>query len=240
MSQATRWIDRVFFPKHGPNWDDEMFRSRILRHLDPRAVCLDYGAGRGNVAQMNFKGLAALVAGVDPESEVMSNPFLDDARLLDLSKNRIPYDDATFDVVFADNVIEHIQDPGQVLAEVCRVLKPGGSFLAKTPNRWHYMPTIARFTPMSFHRFYNRLRGRDVIDTFPTVYALNTRGDVERFAKKAGLLVESVQFVEGRPEYLRINALTYLFGLAYERTVNALALFEPLRCVMFIELRKPR
>lgn len=239
MSRLTRWLDRAFYPGYDRNWDDAMFRERILRRLRSDSVCLDYGAGRGNVAQMNFKGHAARVAGIDPESEVLGNPYLDDARVLDLATNRIPYDDATFDLVFADNVMEHVRDPARVFAEVARVLKPGGWFLAKTPNRRHYMPTIARMTPTSFHRFYNRLRGRETFDTFPTVYAINTRGDVRRHAAGAGLEVAAVDFVEGRPEYLRINALTYCVGVLYERTVNLTRAFEPLRCVMFFELRKP-
>lgn len=239
MSRLTRWMDRVFYPGYDRNWDDAMFRERILRRMRPNSVCLDYGAGRGNVVQMNFKGHAARVAGIDPESEVLGNPYLHDARVLDLSTNHIPYDDATFDLVFADNVMEHVHDPARVFAEVARVLKSGGLFLAKTPNRHHYMPTIARITPTSFHRFYNRLRGRETFDTFPTVYAINTRGDVRRHAAGAGLEVAAVDFVEGRPEYLRINALTYCAGVVYERLVNATRAFEPLRCVMFFELRKP-
>lgn len=239
MSRLTRWMDRVFYAAYDRNWDDAMFRERILRRLRPDSVCLDYGAGRGNVVQMNFKGQAARVAGIDPEPEVLGNPYLDDARVLDLDTNTIPYDDASFDLVFADNVMEHVQDPARVLAEIARVLKPGGLFLAKTPNRRHYMPTIARITPTSFHRFYNRLRGRESVDTFPTVYAVNTRDDVRRYAADAGLETAAVEFVEGRPEYLRISALTYLVGMVYERLVNASRLLEPLRCVMFFELRKP-
>jgi SAM-dependent methyltransferase len=239
MSRLTRWMDRVFYPAHDRNWDDALFREHILRRLSSQAVCLDYGAGRGNVAQMNFKGLCARVAGTDLEPGVLGNPYLDDARVLHLATNHIPYDDASFDVVFADNVMEHVQDPARVFAEIARVLKPGGAFLAKTPNRRHYMPTIARLTPTAFHRFYNRLRGRESIDTFPTVYAVNTRADVQRHAAEAGLQVESIKFVEGRPEYLRINALSYCAGLAYERAVNAIDALETLRCVMYFELRKP-
>lgn len=238
MSRLTRWMDHTFYPGFDRNWDDAMFRERILRWMRPDAVCLDYGAGRGNVTQMNFKGHAAHVAGVDPEREVLGNPYLDDARVLDLSTSVIPHDGASFDIVFADNVMEHVSDPARVFGEIARVLKPGGVFLAKTPNRRHYMPTIARFTPTSFHRFYNRLRGREALDTFPTVYSVNTAGDVRRYAAATGLDVHSIEFVEARPEYLRINALAYCAGLLYERAVNATRLLESLRCVMFFELRK--
>lgn len=235
----TAWLDRVLYPSFGCNWDDERFRAAILEDVCAETDCLDYGAGRGNVRQMNFRGIARRVAGIDPEPEVHDNPHLDESGLLDLQTGRIPYPDAAFDLVFADNVMEHVEDPDQVFCEIQRVLRPGGRFLAKTPNKWHYMPTIARSTPTWFHRFYNRLRGRDVVDTFPTTYQCNTRAAVVKSAAVAGLVVRNVQFIEGRPEYLRITPPTYVCGWLYERLVNSSRLFEGFRCVMIFELQKP-
>lgn len=238
MSALTRWMDDRLYPEHGNNWDDELFRQRLLQHMGPATRCLDFGCGRGNVTQMNFKGSAGWVAGVDPERAVFDNPYLDEGRLLDLENMKIPYPDASFDLVFADNVMEHVVDPPATLAEIRRVLKPGGRFLAKTPNKWHYMPIIARLTPTAFHRFYNRLRGRKTIDTFPTQYRSNTAADVRRIAADSGLRVKRIDFIEGRPEYLRIFALTYLAGWLYERLVNSVQALAGLRCVMVFELER--
>ena len=81
----------------------------------------------------------------------------------------LPYED-NFDLVFSDNVMEHIENPDQIFSEVHRVLKPGGIFIFKTPNKFHYMPIIAMITPHSFLRWINAKRGRDETDTFPTRY----------------------------------------------------------------------
>ena len=186
MSRLTRWMDRALYPRHTNNWDDELFRKRLLERIDATSICLDYGAGRGNVTQMNFRGHAAVVAGIDPERAVFDNPFLDEAAVFDVTTNVIPHPDIRFDVVFADNVMEHVADPAAVFGEIRRVLKPGGRLLAKTPNKWHYMPILARVTPTWFHRYYNGLRGRESIDTFPTLYRVNTRADVERHAAASG------------------------------------------------------
>jgi SAM-dependent methyltransferase len=239
MSRITIYLDRTLYPEFCGNWDDDLFRDAVLEKIKPEHYCLDYGAGRGNVEQMNFKGIAKFVAGIDPEEVVSINPYLDEAKQLDLKNNIIPYADNTFDLVFSDNVMEHIQNPSVVLKEIMRVLKPGGVFLSKTPNKWHYMPIVARLTPNWFHKFYNKLRGRKTIDTFRTAYKLNSSRAVKKHANEAGFSVRKIQLIEGRPEYLRLFALTYLFGFFYERIVNATPLFEQFRCVMISELEKP-
>ncbi len=144
-----------------------------------------------------------------------------------------------FDVVFSDNVLEHLDDPLTVFREVCRVLKPGGLFLFKTPNKWHYVPTIARLTPHRFHEFVNRRRGRSSEDTFPTLYRANTKGSVAKLSAASDLEVVSVERIEGRPEYLRGTAPTYVAGLAYERLVNGVPLLAPFRVVLIGTLRRP-
>ena len=111
---------------------------------------------------------------------MLTNPYLDEAKVQQPPDYAVPYADNTFDIVFSNCVIEHITDARQFFGEVYRVLKPGGIFLAKTPNRHHYVPWLARLTPHWFHEFYNRVRGRETDDTFPTTYACNSRSDILR------------------------------------------------------------
>lgn len=236
MARIRDWIDKTWYSGFQKNWDDRIFRERILAHIGPESVVLDLGAGSGIVEQMNFRGLAKCICGVDLDPRVVTNPMLDDGRVADAGG--IPYEDGLFDVVFSDNVLEHLDEPLEVFKEVVRVLKPGGRFLFKTPNKWHYMPSIARLTPHSFHQFVNRLRGRAEVDTFPTRYRANTKGDVQKLAEQAGMVVEDLERVEGRPEYLRMAWPTYLVGVLYERIVNAMELFSPFRILLIGQLRK--
>ena len=238
MSKITDWMDRKLYPQYEDNWDDIIFREIIESHLKPEHHCLDYGAGRGKTSQMNFRGEVEFIAGIDPDEVVHANPYLDEAKVLDLTTNRIPYDDNSFDVIFSGNVMEHIQDTNAVFREIKRVLKPGGIFLAKTPNKSHYIAAIARLTPLSFHKFYNQLRGRQTSDTFPTLYRCNTRRDVKKYAKLNELHVKEIRLVEGRPEYLRISAPTYVAGFVYERLVNSTRILAAFRCVLIFILEK--
>jgi SAM-dependent methyltransferase len=237
MTAMTAWMDRRLYPDVQARWDDRLFRDRILSHLRPEHVVLDLGAGAGIVPEMNFKGLVSRMCGVDLDPRVAQNPFLDEGKVADASS--IPYSAQAFDMVFADNVMEHLEDPDAVFAEIFRVLKPRGVLLFKTPNAAHYMPLIARLTPLGFHRFINRLRGRAAVDTFPTRYKANSAAQVRRIAKRAGFEVGRIAFTESRPEYLRIFAPLYLVGFLYERLVNSSRLFEGLRILLIAELRKP-
>jgi SAM-dependent methyltransferase len=236
MRKLTEWMDRTWYPDFKSHWDDWLFRDRILKHLRPDSVVLDLGAGAGILPQMNFRGIAARVFGIDLDARVADNPMLDEARMADAA--RIPYEADLFDAVWADNVLEHLAEPLTVFREVARVLKPGGVFLFKTPNRRHYVPLLARLTPQRFHEYVNRLRGRAVVDTFPTLYRANTRADVLRFAGQSGLSVERVELIEGRPEYLRIAWPAYLVGAAYERLVNSRETFASFRILLVGVLRK--
>ena len=54
--------------------------------------------------------------------------------IANLNHEPLPYGDATFDVVTATEVIEHLEDFREVLREIYRVLKPGGVCILSTPN----------------------------------------------------------------------------------------------------------
>lgn len=237
MTSLVERLDDLLYPGIGKNWDDKLFRERILAHCTKDAVVLDLGAGAGILSDMNFRGHVARICGIDLDPRVQSNPMLDEGKLADAGQ--IPYADATFDLVFADNVVEHLADPVGVFREVHRVLKPGGAFLFKTPNKTHYMPLIARLTPHRFHQLVNKLRGRAEADTFPTLYRANSVGDIRRVSTRSGFEILSIDRIEGRPEYMRLTWITYLLGAAYERVVNLTSALAMLRILLIGTLVKP-
>ena len=161
---------------------------------------------------MNFKAAGRCVFGIDVDLAISANRQIDGGCVGDAS--RLPFRDGAFDVVYADNVLEHLDRPELVFAEVARVLKPGGRFLVKTPNAWHYVTVLARLTPHRFHQWINARRGRHHADTFPTQVPREHSNGARALAATAGLEVASIVSVESRPEYARINPALYLFGRA--------------------------
>lgn len=115
----------------------------------------------------------------------------------------------------------------------------GGRLLLKTPNRYHYVATIARWAPRRFHRVVHELRAREPSDTFPALYRCNTRRAIHEAAELVGFEIEVLESWEGRPEYLRWSRLGYLMGLCWERAVNRSQALMFLRAVHFASLLKP-
>lgn len=199
-------------------------------------MLLDVGAGRGALPQMNFKNNVAVAHGVDPDEIVKTNPYLEKA-FVGLADNMPEVTSNYYDVIVCNNVFEHVEFPDKFLTETGRVLKSGGIYIAKTPNKYHYIPMLSGILPEGFHKFYNKLRGRPTHDTFPTFYRMNSRSAIKQLASKNGFEVIEIKLIEGRPEYLRINFIPYLFGIVYEKIINALKL-DTLKIVMFIVLKK--
>lgn len=237
MKSLIKYFDNKFYSDYSDNWDDWLFRESILDHLESDHMLLDIGAGAGIIEAMNFKGLAAKVIGLDPDPRVIDNPNLDEGHIG--FGEFLPFDENMFDIVVMDNVAEHLANPKQVFAEIFRVTKPGGVLLFKTPNRLHYMPLVAMLTPLAFHKYFNKLRGREGEDTFPTLYKANSRGQINKLAQIVGFSSPRFKLIEGRPEYLRMNAILYTIGLVYERITNLHDIFETFRLLMICELVKP-
>ena len=238
FKNITALMDRTFYRGASRYWDDERFADTVKDHLQPDYHILDFGAGRGKNQILNFRDLVAHFAGADVDEGILENPFLDEAKLFVLGQP-LDFEDNQFDLIFSCNVLEHVGDPGPVFSEMRRILKPGGIFISKTTNKNHYVALVARCTPLWFHKCFNRLRGREAVDTFPTTYRCNSKKLIETLAEQSSLDVDGIQFWEWRPEYLRINPITYLFGIAYEKLVNCSSLLQKFRAVMVVSLKKP-
>lgn len=60
-------------------------------------------------------------------------------------QGRVPLPDARADVVLSNQVLEHVDDPGAHVAELVRLLRPGGILVLSTHGYWMYHPTPGDF-----------------------------------------------------------------------------------------------
>jgi 2-polyprenyl-3-methyl-5-hydroxy-6-metoxy-1,4-benzoquinol methylase len=148
---------------------DFAVRSRyLLDRVRAGERLLDVGCGEGRFAA-ELTRAGADVVGIDVAEEPLRrarvrHPGLDVRLVAD--EGPWDLDDASFDVVWAGEVLEHVLDTAAWLSEVRRVLRSGGSLLVSTPA--HGPLTLARlalskrafaahFAPRGDHlRFYSR------------------------------------------------------------------------------------
>ncbi len=102
---------------------------------EPPGTLLDIGCGNGEFSS-RFLQPGFTVHGVDLTAEQMDlargRGII--ARQHDLSAGALPYDDGTFTVVFAGEIIEHLVDTTGFLRDIHRILRPGGCLILTTPN----------------------------------------------------------------------------------------------------------
>ncbi len=235
-----RWrqeeLRRRYYPPDFPGMYARL-RSLIDENVKTRALVLDAGCGPGRVFHYQTRRRPRFIVGLDSGASVGENRNVN--RRLRGDLEALPFRDAAFDVVISAHVLEHVERPEVVFSEMARVLKPGGRLLALTPNRWHYVPLLARLLPHRMHVAVNRARGLGEGDVFPTQYRANTAGRMRELLTGAGLEVERLDLFETEPEYLAFHPVAYAVGVAYERLVNRFDVLSGLRVNIMLVARKP-
>jgi SAM-dependent methyltransferase len=100
---------------------------------------LDYGCGAGQIVQLaRAKGVDAygcdmFYDGGDHSGEVNAGDL--GKTIFRMKNGKIPFPDQSFDLVTNNMVIEHVENLDEVLAEIHRVLKPGGTMLSLFPDK---------------------------------------------------------------------------------------------------------
>lgn len=123
--------------------------SELYGTVKPDEKVLDFGCGAGSVVKnlrddgydaygcdINFKSdenEQALQMQVQVQVQMQEQGFL---RKISTEPYLLPFDDNSFSVVISDQVFEHVSDYQTVLAEIRRVMKPGGVSLHIFPSRW--------------------------------------------------------------------------------------------------------
>jgi SAM-dependent methyltransferase len=170
--------------------------GRLLdRALTPGAVALEAGCGR-TTRLHGYRDRIVRLVGVDRDEEAgRSNPYLDEFLAADLNEP-LPFAADSFDLVYANFVVEHLERPALTFAEWRRVLRPGGHLVLLTSNRANPLVAAAERLPERLRLVIKRRgAGAAAEDVYPTRYLANTPQLLARTAAAAGFEPVSVEFV---------------------------------------------
>lgn len=228
------WWQREFTDGADPEYTEQII-PLVLEWTDGFERVLEVGTGEGQVARAVAAAHGGTVVGIDPTRNQIDEAIRrgGGVEYHRAGAESLPFDDAEFDAVVCCLVFEHIDAVDEAIAEVARVLRPGGRFvfclnhpLLQTPGSgwiddqileeqyWRigpYLPEAATIEEVEkgvFIRFVHRPLSRYV----------NAMAD-------NGLLLERMiepappsGFVERAPEYTEVTTVPRLLVLVARRT----------------------
>jgi len=114
--------------------DAQTFLPFLLPHLKPGLDVLDAGCGVGSIAlDLAPTTAPGRIVGIDVDPEQIevarttaAQRGIDNAEFATASVYELPFEDASFDVVYANAVLFYLQEPRRALVEFKRVLRPNG------------------------------------------------------------------------------------------------------------------
>lgn len=173
---------RERLPEYLPAWVRERVEVNVYRlrrfmrqageTIPNGARVLDAGAGEGRFRSF-FDHTRYVGVDLAVGDEVWDYSGLD--AVADLE--RLPFPAESFDAALCTQVLEHVPEPGRVIAEIARVLRPGGRLFLSAPQSWHLHQA-----PHDYYRY--------------TAYGLR------HLLESGGLAVESIEPLGGYFWYL--------------------------------------
>ncbi len=151
----------------------------------------------------------------------------------------LPFDDATFDFVFSEQVFEHVQDQALWWRELYRVMRPGALGIHTFPARWRLVESHT----------YVPLGGVFGSKTWLTLWALaGIRNDYQRKMSWHEVVDHNLTYAASSTRYLRLAELESLWkSIGYELTwqsrltggrLEGAEFPDPLRSIIFGAYRR--
>jgi len=189
------------------------YAERLRSALKDGGRWLDIGCGHDFLPQWMRPADRALdlrrwcVTGIDMDARAIArHPGLRH-RVIGTAE-QLPFEDNAFDLITANMVLEHVQAPARLFAEIARILAPGGRVIIHTPNVHGYTTAITRLLPdRTLAPLARLLLGRRAEDVYPTFYRANSVTDLRRLAAASGLAVDACELINSSPQAMRILPL---------------------------------
>jgi 2-polyprenyl-3-methyl-5-hydroxy-6-metoxy-1,4-benzoquinol methylase len=157
----------------------------IVEHVDDGSTVVDIGCGGGKMLRtINEHRRGVTLMGCDVKTPAETNGDFIFAPI-DPSTGRLPYDDASVDVVLVIDVFEHVERPEVMLSEIARILRPTGTLVAFVPMEGKRI---------SWYSAFRRILGKDLYK--------RTKGHVQAFRHDEFDRMLGVEFVVRERRYI--------------------------------------
>jgi SAM-dependent methyltransferase len=136
----SKYIDVVYSIEKKPftTYPKKLIKELVRKFdLSLGSSILELGCGRGEFLN-EFVTLGMKGFGVDISNYAKDFCKNAEIKVSDITKERLPYPDNYFDIIYSKSFIEHFYYPDEVFKEAYRVLKPSGIFINLTPE-WQYI-----------------------------------------------------------------------------------------------------
>jgi ubiquinone/menaquinone biosynthesis C-methylase UbiE len=201
---------------HTGSYDDEASAASYAQHFDPAfgrrfaeraldalvvvrgARVLDVACGTGIFARLSshIVGPSGQVVGIDPSAIAVATARRVDPTSMVAWQHwndaRLPFPDASFDVVACQHALHRFPDPIHILEEMRRVLAPGGRLGVTT---WGPIEENPAFAAQLDATVKSGLDETVVVDVLLDTFAWHRAEDLELLARRAGLVDISCQAV---------------------------------------------
>ena len=133
-------------------WAEHIARYAFASRLATDARVLDMGCGTGyGAAELAQHAQSATGVDVSADAIRYAREHYPNTTFIAGSATALPFPNASFDLITAFEVIEHLENWHELLIEARRLLHPNGTFLVSTPNKLYYAESRAKQGPNPFH-----------------------------------------------------------------------------------------
>ena len=218
------------------------YEESLKRYVTPSVEWVEIGCGhsilpswRANEERQLVKTCKAIF-GIDYDlPSLKAHPNI--AKKLRGDVTKLPFRNDAFDLVTANMVVEHLDNPDEQFREIGRILKSKGVFLFHTPNAFGYGVILSKVVPEWLKgKLIYLLEGRQEHDVFPTHYKANTEAQVRALAQANGFEVLQLDLLATDAIFAMLPPLAAL-ELIWIRLLMTQP-FRNLRTNMIVALRK--
>jgi ubiquinone/menaquinone biosynthesis C-methylase UbiE len=161
VSSQDKRKEIAFFDSHAAESAYDVFTpesnarliNACIRLMDQKcgARVVDLGCGSGVFSDLlQHAGFSCVGLDISPRLIAIGRRKYPNVEFVEGDVEHLPFPNASFDAVLLSGLVHHLPDPSRCAAEVYRVLRPGGRFVAFDPNRmnpfmWLYRDRASPF-----------------------------------------------------------------------------------------------